>query len=55
VFLRCNAKECITLEGADAATLARWLKNLGWSIEKSAAVLGGEDFALRRLVAAFSV
>jgi len=30
VFLRCNGKECITLEGADRALLIQWLKSLGW-------------------------
>ncbi len=30
VFLRCNRKECITLEGGDRALFVQWLKSLGW-------------------------
>jgi hypothetical protein len=31
VFLRCVARECITLEGGDSALFLRWNKQLGWS------------------------
>lgn len=31
VFLRCVARECITLEGGDSATFSKWSHALGWS------------------------
>jgi len=31
VFLRCVAKECITLEGGDSSLFILWNKQLGWS------------------------
>jgi hypothetical protein len=30
VFLRCVAKECITLEGGDRALFLQWIKSLAW-------------------------
>jgi hypothetical protein len=30
VFLRCEGKECITLEGGDRALFLQWQKSLGW-------------------------
>jgi hypothetical protein len=30
VFLRCEAKDCITLEGGDQKTFLEWTKKLGW-------------------------
>ena len=30
VFLRCAAKECITLEGGDSALFSQWTKKLDW-------------------------
>jgi hypothetical protein len=30
VFLRCSAKDCVTLEGGDRALYVRWTKNLDW-------------------------
>ncbi len=30
VFLRCEVKECITLEGGDRPLFQQWLKSLGW-------------------------
>ena len=30
VFLRCVAKECVSMQGADASAFAQWQKNLGW-------------------------
>ena len=30
VFLRCQGKECITLEGGDRPLFVQWLKSLGW-------------------------
>ena len=32
VFLRCVARECITLEGGDAALFLRWSAILGWPL-----------------------
>jgi hypothetical protein len=30
VFFRCAGKECVTLEGGDAALFSQWTKRLGW-------------------------
>jgi hypothetical protein len=31
VFFRCEAKECVTLEGAEEKTFAEWTKKIGWT------------------------
>jgi hypothetical protein len=46
VFFRCVARECISLEGGDAALFSQWTKKLGWSPAKLTAAF----FGLRRLV-----
>jgi hypothetical protein len=32
VYLRCNGRECITLEGADSATFLQWIAKLNWEV-----------------------
>jgi hypothetical protein len=31
VFFRCEAKECVTLEGGEEKTFADWVKKIGWA------------------------
>jgi hypothetical protein len=31
VFLRCEAKECVTLEGGEEKAFAEWTKKIGWA------------------------
>jgi hypothetical protein len=31
VFFRCEAKECVTLEGGEEKTFAEWIKKIGWA------------------------
>jgi hypothetical protein len=32
VFFRCEAKECVTLEGGDGKMFAQWMKKIGWVV-----------------------
>ncbi len=38
VFLRCAAKECLTLEGGEEKEFAAWIKKIGWVAAAPAAV-----------------
>jgi hypothetical protein len=38
VFFRCEAKECVTLEGAEEKVFAAWIKKIGWVAAAPAAV-----------------
>jgi hypothetical protein len=52
VFLRCSARECITLEGGDAALFSQWTKRLGWPPLVAQASSRQAPFGARRLAAA---
>ncbi len=42
VFLRCAAKECITLEGGDLRLFSQWTKKLGWPAPSVAPANSGD-------------
>jgi hypothetical protein len=55
VFLRCSAKECITLEGGDETLFSQWTKKLGWPPLVAQASRRQAPFGVRRLAAAFTM